>query len=59
MDKQQALSADSHVDLPWIPEDMFKEAAPNELRDRVPTLIETPDGLQWTYRPALDGWRSG
>jgi predicted TIM-barrel fold metal-dependent hydrolase len=57
MDTQQAISADSHVDLPWIPEDIFKEAAPTDLRDRVPTLIETPAGRQWTYpgRPWMGG----
>lgn len=57
MDKQQAISADSHVDLPWIPDDIFKMAAPTRLRDRVPTLIDTPDGRQWTYpgRPWMGG----
>ena len=55
MDTQQAISADSHVDLPWFPEDIFKEAAPQALRDRVPTIVDTPDGRQWTIR-AVHGW---
>jgi predicted TIM-barrel fold metal-dependent hydrolase len=57
MDAQQAISADSHVDLPWIPDDIFKAAAPAQLRDRVPTLIDTPSGRQWTYpgRPWMGG----
>ena len=57
MDTQHAISADSHVDLPWIPQDIFKEAAPAHLRDRVPTLIDTPTGRQWTYpgRPWMGG----
>ena len=57
MDTQQAISADSHVDLPWLPDDIFKEAAPQALRDRVPTLTDTPSGRQWTYpgRPWMGG----
>lgn len=60
MGKQQAISADSHVDLPWIPDNIFKAAAPAALRERVPTLIETRDGLQWTYpgRPWMGARRA-
>ena len=39
---------------------IFKAAAPAALRERVPTLIETRNGLQWTYPdPAVDGGAQG
>jgi predicted TIM-barrel fold metal-dependent hydrolase len=39
------ISADGHIDMGFIPDDIFKENAPAELRDRVPTIT--------ARRPAL------
>ena len=31
------ISADSHLDLPWMPPDLFTSMAPRELKDRMPS----------------------
>src|SRR5579872_3166597 len=43
---QPAISADSHLDLGALTENIFLDAAPAALKDRVPFLSE---GGRWTY----------
>ena len=42
------ISADSHVDMSWLPGQLFveKNSQPH-LQDLMPRIIETPEGLQW------------
>src|SRR5512145_3106047 len=38
------LSADGHIDLPVLPENLWRDGAPAELRERMPRVVETPRG---------------
>ena len=41
------ISADCHVDLCWLPPELFIENASREMRDRMPFVAETPSGRMW------------
>jgi uncharacterized protein len=41
------ISADCHVDLCWLPPELFIENASREMRDRMPFVVETPSGRMW------------
>jgi uncharacterized protein len=46
------ISADDHIDLRFLPEDLFTERAPAHLRDRVPHVVpvedaDTPEMYDW------------
>src|ERR1700749_2055590 len=43
------LSADGHIDLMWIAEDLFYDHAPAALKDRGPRRVEAG---RWTYKGA-------
>src|SRR6185436_9643940 len=46
-----AISADCHVDLCWLPPDLFTTHAAAALRDRMPYVAEGPDGRRhWTTK---------
>lgn len=47
------ISADSHLDLGWLPADTFTSRAPKTLRHRVPRVVESDDGSFWE----VDGTR--
>ena len=38
------ISADCHIDMPWIPPDLFTANASGALRDRMPYVTDGPDG---------------
>ena len=44
------ISADSHLDLPWMPPELFVERAPRALKERMPYVAEGPDGPRWVAR---------
>jgi hypothetical protein len=44
-------SADCHLDLPWLPAELFASEAQRELRDRMPYVEDGPDGPRWTTKP--------
>ncbi len=41
------ISADCHLDLIWLPPDLFVSEAPRELKDRMPYVADGPDGPRW------------
>src|SRR5437588_257848 len=41
------ISADCHLDLIWLPPDLFVSEAPRELKDRMPYVPAGPDGPRW------------
>ncbi len=45
--KYDFISADCHVDLIWLPPDLFTANAPEALKDRMPYVVEGRKGLQW------------
>ena len=45
--KYSLISADTHMDLVYMPTDVFVENTPSELRDKVPRVEDTEDGPYW------------
>ena len=46
----QVISADCHIDLPWLPEGLFVGEAPADLKDRMPYVDDTLRGRYWVSR---------
>jgi len=44
------ISADCHIDMPWLPHDLFTANASALMKDRMPYVVEGPDGLQWATK---------
>jgi predicted TIM-barrel fold metal-dependent hydrolase len=49
------ISADDHIDLMWLPKDLWQKRVPAALRDRAPKVVDGADGPSWT----CDGNRWG
>src|SRR5688500_12344824 len=45
--KYDVISADGHVDLIWLPPDLFTSNASAALKDRMPHVVEGPKGPEW------------
>jgi uncharacterized protein len=43
------VSADDHIDLRWLPKDLWTERLPANLRARGPRVVETEKGEFWTW----------
>ena len=41
------ISADCHLDMIWLPPDLFTSQAPRHLKDRMPFVAEGPQGKEW------------
>lgn len=41
------VSADGHIDLNWLPPELFTSAAPAAFKDRMPYVVEDPLGPTW------------
>jgi len=58
--KYEMISADCHLDLCWLPPDLFTSRASAALKDRVPYTKEGPRGPVWvTNRGASLGMACG
>ena len=44
------FSADCHLDMPWMPPELFVSEAPNDMKDRMPFVEDGPDGPQWVTK---------
>ncbi|MYD44506.1 MAG: amidohydrolase [Gammaproteobacteria bacterium] len=44
------ISADCHIDFPWLPEDLFQTQCAPEFKDRMPYVEETTSGRYWTSK---------
>ncbi|HUN50038.1 MAG TPA: amidohydrolase family protein [Candidatus Sulfotelmatobacter sp.] len=44
------ISADGHIDLIWLPPDLFTGNAAAALRERMPYVVDGPNGKQWVSR---------
>jgi len=44
------ISADCHLDLIWLPPDLFVSEAPQALKDRMPYVTDGPDGPRWVAK---------
>src|SRR5215510_2520586 len=45
--KYDVISADGHVDLIWLPPDLFTKNASAAFKDRMPHVIDGPKGPEW------------
>ena len=45
--KYDVISADGHVDLIWLPPDLFTKNASAALKDRMPHVVDGPKGPEW------------
>jgi len=45
--KHRLISGDSHMDMAWLPPDLFVSNAPSRLREYMPRVKETPEGKVW------------
>ena len=48
--KYETISADCHVDLCWLPPDLFTANASAAMRDRMPYVADGPNGRHWTTK---------
>ena len=54
------ISADSHLDLPWMPPDLFTSMAPRDLKERMPYVTDTDDGPKWVAKNGASfGFKNG
>ena len=44
------ISADCHLDMCWMPPELFVSEAPRELKERMPYVVDGPDGPQWVAK---------
>jgi predicted TIM-barrel fold metal-dependent hydrolase len=51
----QRISADCHLDMIWLPPDLFTREAPRALKERMPYVAERPDGTKrWVTNDGAD-----
>ncbi|MBK9609377.1 MAG: amidohydrolase family protein [Betaproteobacteria bacterium] len=56
----QVISADSHIDTHWLPFDLFTSNATPPMKDRMPYVADTPQGLKWvTHAGVSFGFAGG
>jgi len=48
--RYRRISADCHIDFPWLPADLFTANASAAMKDRMPYVTEGPDGPYWTTK---------
>jgi predicted TIM-barrel fold metal-dependent hydrolase len=44
------ISADCHIDMTWLPPDLFTANASAVMKDRMPYVTDGPDGPYWTTK---------
>jgi predicted TIM-barrel fold metal-dependent hydrolase len=45
--KYQIISADCHLDIGWLPANLFLDNAPKVWKERMPQVVDTPKGKAW------------
>src|SRR5687768_830361 len=56
----RCISADCHIDLAWLPHDLFVSNASSSMKDRMPYVSQEPAGLKWVTKSGLDlGFANG
>ena len=48
--KYDVISADSHLDLIWLPPDLFTANASTAFKDRMPYVADGPRGKEWVTK---------
>jgi predicted TIM-barrel fold metal-dependent hydrolase len=49
------ISADNHIDLRWLPKNLWQDRLPRRLREAGPRVVETPDGSMWHWEGRVRG----
>jgi predicted TIM-barrel fold metal-dependent hydrolase len=57
--KYDVISADCHIDLCWLPPDLFTGNASAAMKDRMPFVADGPKGPQWTTKKGAGLGRPG
>src|SRR5437660_405352 len=47
------ISADCHIDMPWLPADLFTSNASAATKGRMPYVTDGPDGPYWTSKNGM------
>jgi predicted TIM-barrel fold metal-dependent hydrolase len=53
------VSGDSHVDMSWLPGDLFLQNAPSSLKEKMPNVTETEEGARWVVGDQVLGVAGG
>ena len=53
------VSGDSHVDMSWLPGDLFVDNAPQSMKDRMPRVAGTDEGERWIVGDQVLGVAGG
>jgi len=48
------ISADCHLDLPWLPGELFVSEAKRDLKERMPYVEDGPDGPRWITKAGVN-----
>jgi predicted TIM-barrel fold metal-dependent hydrolase len=51
--KHRFISADDHIDLRWLPKDLWTERLPAPLRQCGPRVVDSEKGAYWTWEERL------
>lgn len=51
--KYQVISADCHIDLCWLPPELFVSESSAALRDRMPFVADGPEGPHWRTKSGV------
>ena len=43
----RVISADDHIDMAWLPKDLWQKRVPPQWRERSPRVVDTADGPYW------------
>ena len=46
----KVISADCHIDLIWLPPDLFTDNASAAMKDRMPYVVDSEKGPKWVSR---------
>jgi predicted TIM-barrel fold metal-dependent hydrolase len=52
--RYQRISADCHLDMIWLPPDLFTSEAPRALKEKMPYVEERADGKRWVANNGAD-----
>ncbi|MSQ73693.1 MAG: amidohydrolase [Betaproteobacteria bacterium] len=50
----RCISADCHIDVSWLPHDLFVSNASQSMKDRMPYVTPGPDGQMWVTKSGLN-----
>ena len=53
--KYTTISADAHIDMTWLPGDLFTSNVSAQWKEAVPKVVETKEGFRWQILPGGNG----